>query len=134
MPRPRLDDKLAKRLTPDEATRILHRPEGDGEAVPPPWLTARGAKVWEQVAPGLAAANLTQGIDSNILAMYCEAHANWQRESRRQLKKRNDALVSKWFKLAAFLADKLGMSPKARVAIRITAEDRVNSIDEFRIA
>ena len=133
MPRPRLDDKLAKRLTPDVAARILRRPLDGAEVEPPAWMTARAKKVWEEVAPTLEAASLTQGIDAQILGMYCEAHATWQRESRRR-KDRDEEMISKWFKLAGQFADKLGMNPKARVAIRVTPKEKTSLVDEFRIA
>lgn len=139
-----------KLVTGNPGKRAVNKQEPDPEYLTnlaaPDWLPPASAKVWDEVVPHLRAAKLLTNIDVNMLAMGCNAVAQYRsaamKASQKPIipaKKSKDAsgktvttgsdYVSPWlmiqsmaFKQAMTVFQQFGMSPAARTRIAVNPQ------------
>ena len=51
-------------------------------AEPPLWLKGKGLKIWDRLAPRLAAMKLLSPIDAEAFGRYCRSFARWEKMQR----------------------------------------------------
>ena len=100
---------------------------------PPPWLTPLSRKHWDEIAPNLSKHQITNELDADMLAVYCSTFARFieldnQLEEVGMTQKTTTGYEAEtgtftaWNKLLKPImayAKQLGLTPPARVAMRI---------------
>jgi phage terminase small subunit len=103
------------------AAQALAR-EKAAKLVPPRWLSKKAREVWfeklKQVA-GLKAANeLLDLLDTEMLAVYCDAYVQYQDCAAKHIKLVDDVReLQAWTRILAAYAEKLGFTPSARARL-----------------
>src|SRR5574340_369700 len=108
----------------------------------PDWLSPEAQKVWHRVRRQIVGLNLLDNLDAEMLAIYCDAVANYQMTTT-QLVIENDKgeMVSNeevikaaqaWSRIIAAYADKLGFTPAARARLVKRKADEIQ--DDFGAA
>jgi P27 family predicted phage terminase small subunit len=93
-------------------------PDAVDDLAAPEFLSPEAARKWQEWAPKLARNRLFTDLDTDLLAMYCEAYAEW-RDAMDQLEKYGKIVKS----------PKSGYPvPNPYVAIRNTSESTMRSI------
>jgi len=107
----------------------------------PSWLGADAQKVWRRVRRQLMGLELLDNVDAEMLAIYCDAVANYQRIASRDLMvvredysvpvSREDSIkaAQSWARIVAGYADKLGLTPSARA--RLAKRKADDTVDPF---
>lgn len=127
MPVPRKNDqsrKLAGTFRKDRAVQPI------GEAMllaPPAWLSDPAKVVWSEIAEPLFEAGLTTSLDLHCLARYASAEG-WRRESEA---KGHHVQARGYSKLAADLAERLGLSPVARQRLPVVPKSDGNELSKL---
>ncbi len=91
----------------------------------PEWLDVDARKIFERLKRKLRRVDLLDNLDAELLAVYCDAQAHYQKVSKliHQADVDNpidDETVKEaqaWARLIAGLAEKLGLSPNARARL-----------------
>lgn len=89
---------------------------------PPGWLSKDALDVWRekirQVA-GLKAANdLLDLLDTELLAVYCDAYVQYRDTAQRRKKTADDVKeLQAWSRIISGYSDKLGFNPSARARL-----------------
>lgn len=107
--------------------------------VPPDWLSAAAREEWERIVPEMVKLGIISGLDTIVVAQYCETVADWI-DARRQLNehqrtvkytsgegaaKKEHVQVSAWYSIAKQLgqevkklAAELGLTPASRPSVK----------------
>jgi P27 family predicted phage terminase small subunit len=99
----------------------------------PPCLGEEASKEWQRLAKELAELGLLTGLDRNLLAAYCQAHALWVEAVASigrygtMVKSPNGypmqspyvAVANKQVEIMVRIAAELGMTPSSRTRIRV---------------
>jgi P27 family predicted phage terminase small subunit len=99
----------------------------------PPCLGEEARKEWQRLSKELAALGLLTGLDRNLLAAYCQAHAMWTEAVASiarygtMVKSPNGypmqspyvAVANKQVDIMVRIAAELGMTPSSRTRIRV---------------
>lgn len=116
-----------------------------GVPEPPAWLTPLSRKHWDEIALSLAKHNIVNELDADMLAVYCSTFARFI-ELDEQLEivgmtqktatgyEAETGTFTAWNKLLKPImayAKQLGLTPPARVAMRITNPGQVDLFDEL---
>jgi P27 family predicted phage terminase small subunit len=107
-------------------------------------LTGAARRKWAQIARELAAAGILTRLDHDVLAAFCEIFCLMKQAARDvaksgptylagNLMKRNPAvaILQQAARDLASLADRLGLSPAARLRLRIEAPREPDELEEF---
>ncbi|MFN0197334.1 MAG: phage terminase small subunit P27 family [Planctomycetaceae bacterium] len=104
--------------------------------VPPEWLTAAALEEWQRVVPEMVRLGVISGLDTIVVAQYCEMVADWiaakaeVHEHGRTVKYESEngsvhVQVSPWYSIAKQLgqevkrlAAELGLTPASRPTIK----------------
>jgi P27 family predicted phage terminase small subunit len=104
--------------------------------VVPKWLNTEARIVWRQVRYRLKGIELLDNLDTEMLAVYCDAYVQYRRASKvlAKLTEPDPDKVKElqaWARIMAMYADKLGLTPggRARLAKR-KAEKRVDKFND----
>lgn len=117
MPNPRTPETI-KRLRGTARADRAPKPTGTPVLLTPPdWLSQSAALVWQETAPLLYEAGLSTVLDHACLGRYCWAEAERRTAEQKQL----HPLAMKYGKLAADLAERLGLSPTSRQRLPMSA-------------
>ena len=89
---------------------------------PPDWLSPEARRVWmrklKEVAGLNATAELLDVLDTEMLAVYCNAYVQYREAASRKPKSMDDIKeLQVWSRIIASYADKLGFNPSARVRL-----------------
>lgn len=143
----------AVRIFEGDPGRLLPKREGElipvaGEIcpMPPAWLGSVGAAVWGEVAPVLWAIGCLSANDERLLSQYCEAWEDFFRareiietegttqtndkemaSSHPAVKQKRDATL-----LIKQIGAEFGMSPAARVGLKIGGQKTGNALKDFK--
>jgi len=106
--------------------------------VAPTWLSKEARTVWRQVKERLKGIDLLDNLDTELLAVYCDAYVQYRNASK-MLAKQGDPDPDKvkelqaWARIMATYADKLGLTPggRARLAKRKTEKRADKFADVF---
>jgi phage terminase small subunit len=100
------------------------------ELVPPEWLSDAAMVVWEQTIKNSEGVKLLDKLDTDTLAVYCDAVAQYRKQAIKKRRTVADiSLQQAWARIIAQYADKLGLTPAARARLIKKAADKV--VDEF---
>jgi phage terminase small subunit len=116
-----------------EAAEKLKRKK-QATLVPPAWLSPKACEVWErklEEVAGLKAANvLLDVLDTEMLAIYCDAYVQYQITTSVS-PKTSDTIkeLQAWSRIVANYAEKLGFTPNARA--RLVKKMADDSPDKF---
>jgi phage terminase small subunit len=89
---------------------------------PPGWLSDEAREVWKQKlkqVKGLRAANeLLDELDTEMLAMYCDAYVRY-RQTAKIINKTTDDIkeLQAWARIIGAYAEKLGFNPSSRARL-----------------
>lgn len=109
----------------------------------PAWLSEDARKVWARVRRETRDLELLINLDAEMLAIYCDAVANYQKLSKgmvitdedgKQIARKDVIKAAQsWARIVASYADKLGLSPaaRARLAKKIAEEETDPFGEEF---
>lgn len=104
--------------------------------VTPKWLSMEARAVWRQVRYRLKGIDLLDNLDTEMLAVYCDAYVHYRSASKmlaKQLSPDPDKVkeLQAWARIMAMYADKLGLTPggRARLAKR-KAEKRADKFGD----
>ena len=112
---------------------------------PPDWLTKRARKHWDEIAPELSKHKITNELDTDMLAVYCSTFARFidldiELEEKGMTQKTSTGYEAEtgtftaWNKLLKPImayAKQLGMTPPARVAMRLQDPNQTDIFDGF---
>lgn len=117
-------------------------PVATGEPYPPAWLTKNARKVWDEVMPHLVGLGVAKAVDSNTLAMFCDAMSQYitlakrvEREGVVRAGKANPCVRMRddAFRRAVQVAREFGFTPSARVGL--SANQQVHTaLSSFKLA
>jgi P27 family predicted phage terminase small subunit len=112
----------------------------------PDWLSPEARKIWDGLKRKLRKVDLLDNLDAELLAVYCDAQAQYQALSKRislggtlneatgeLWEQAPDELVKQaqsWARLIAGYAEKLGLSPQARARLA-KKKAEAEPVDEF---
>lgn len=117
-----------------------HEPQ-PGRGVPrmPPWMMPEAKRIWQRLAPQLAAMGVLTTVDGDALTRYCQSLARWRRAQvilgrkgdtystktdagHQVIKPRPEvAIAGKLDGVLAKLEGQFGLTPSARAGLDITA-------------
>ena len=88
----------------------------------PAWLSDEARQVWDSVRRKLRGIDLLDSLDTEMLAIYCDAVAQYQKASKEIGKPSidQDELIKQaqsWARLVSSYAEKLGLSPNSRARL-----------------
>ena len=104
---------------------------------PPDWLSKDAIKLWKekisQVAGLKAATELLDVLDTELLAMYCDAVVQYRDTAQKKQKTPDDVKeMQAWSRIIRDCAEKLGFTPSARARlVKKIAEKKKNKFDKF---
>lgn len=128
-----------RRLNAHEPTPSSRRPTR------PDFLTSRAAAKWDELVPELEAAHLLSRLDGELLAIFCQAWADWI-EAELAVRGASPVIdtmlgnlvVSPWRTVAnqhrkelLRLAVELGLSPSARSRIKVGPPEEADALLGF---
>lgn len=116
-----------------------------GVPEPPIWLTPLSRKHWDEIALSLAKHNIVNELDADMLAVYCSTFARFiELDEKLEIVGMTQKTTSgyeaetgtftAWNKLLKPImayAKQLGLTPPARVAMRISDPGQVDLFDEL---
>jgi P27 family predicted phage terminase small subunit len=112
----------------------------------PEWLSPEARKIWDQVKRRLKGIELLDNLDTEMLAVYCDAVSQYRQLSKKQITLVYDEEYKKplltiddikalqaWARIISQMADKLGLSPngRARLAKKKAQKEADDFGDEF---
>ena len=85
----------------------------------PDWLTEEAKQVWESTRRKLRGIELLDNLDTELLAIYCDAVAKYREASKNMDPESSDSIkaVQAWARIISVYADKLGLSPAGRARL-----------------
>ena len=98
----------------------------------PKWLSKEAKQTWRKVIKDAAGLELFDNLDTEMLAIYCDAVAKYQSASEELAKAYSvdqEKALQAWARLVSQYADKLGMTPTARARLVKRKADEI--LDEF---
>jgi len=97
---------------------------------PPSWLSKEACITWRRVTASVKDLELLDNMDTEILAMYCDAYVKYQELSIKE-KINNDDLkaMQAYSRIVISYAEKLGLTPSARARLVKKHADKV--LDKF---
>lgn len=105
----------------------------------PEWLSPEARRVWYRIRKQTTGLDLLDNLDTEMLAVYCDAVANYQLTTTRLVIENdkgemvsNEEVIKAaqaWSRIIASYADKLGFTPAARARLVKRKADEI--IDEF---
>ena len=105
---------------------------------PPSWLSKEARSIWDEKVRqvnGLNAANdLLDVLDTESIAVYCDAVIQYQTVARKKKKTPDDIKeLQAWARIISVYAEKLGFNPSARARLvkKIAAEKQDNFGSKF---
>jgi phage terminase small subunit len=97
---------------------------------PPKWLSREANMIWRRVLASVKGIDLLDNMDTQILALYCDAVANYQVLSQKEVKSVDDIkALQAYSRISISYADKLGLTPSARARLVKKHADKV--LDKF---
>lgn len=98
--------------------------------IPPAWLNAAALVVWADTLKNAEGVKLLDKLDTDTLAIYCDAVAQLRKNASKKRRKVVDiTLQQAWARIILQYAERLGLTPAARARlIKKTADAKV---DEF---
>lgn len=128
-----------------EARKTSTVPLLTGATTPPDWLTPLARKHWDEIAPELGKHKITNELDSDMLAVYCSTFARFieldiKLEEIGMTQKTSTGYEAEtgtftaWNKLLKPImayAKQLGMTPPARVAMRLSDPNQTDIFDDL---
>lgn len=103
----------------------------------PEWLSEDARAIWDETKAKLKGIQLLDNLDTAMLALYCDAVANYRQTSARIAQGNNSADTIKelqaWARLVISFSDKLGFTPggRARLAKKKTEKVKDPFADAF---
>jgi len=116
-----------------EAASQLKRPEPI-KLVKPNWLGADAQIIWDKTVSNAANLKLFDILDTDMLATYCDAVAQYQHQAKKKRRTAADVQMQQsWARIMAQYADKLGLTPSARARLvkKIADDDDKDSFGEM---
>jgi len=105
----------------------------------PDWLSDEARKVWARVRKQAAGLEILDNLDSEMLAIYCDAVVNYRLTSKHMVIKDENGdllgreevikLAQSWARVVAAYSDKLGLSPASRA--RLAKKRADDDADDF---
>jgi P27 family predicted phage terminase small subunit len=98
----------------------------------PTWLSTDAKRIWRRVVKEAAELELFDNLDTEMLAIYCDAVSKYQDASTALAKEYSvdqEKALQAWARLVSQYADKLGMTPTARARLVKRKADEI--LDEF---
>ena len=105
----------------------------------PTWLSPEAREVWKRVRRQIAGMDLLDNLDVEMLAVYCDAVANYQITAGGLVILNDEGLqianveaiksAQAWARIVAAYADKLGFTPAARARLVKRRADEIQ--DDF---
>lgn len=84
----------------------------------PAWLNDDARRVWDGVKRKLRGIDLLDNLDTELLAIYCDAVAQYQViVQNKPLSDEQTKQAQSWARLVASYAEKLGLSPNSRARL-----------------
>jgi len=116
-----------------EAAEQLKRKK-NSKLIPPDWLSKEACKIWGEKlkqVEGLQAANeLLDVLDTEMLALYCDAVAQYNDIAAQKTKTVDDIkAMQSWSRIIGNFAERLGFTPGARARLVKKIADK--SKDKF---
>ena len=85
---------------------------------PPTWLGKEAAQIWRESLALANGTNLFDKLDSDTLATYCDAVAQYRKHAQKKRRSLDDIKIQQaWARIIATYADKLGFTPSARARL-----------------
>lgn len=135
-----------KLLDGTRADRInRNEPRSTGAPVRPTWLDREAAKEWDRIVPILQEMQVLSKIDGPMLAIYCQAHSDYQ-QARKKLKSLGSVTPtgaggvkpSPYLQIArdaraemARILVEFGGTPVSRSRIKVAGASEADELDEF---
>ena len=86
--------------------------------------------IWHRVTASVKGIDLLDNMDTEILALYCDAVSNYQVLSQKETKTVDDVkALQAYSRISISYADKLGLTPSARARLVKKHADKV--LDKF---
>ena len=99
------------------AAKLVRRTKPKG-LYPPKWLSKEAKLIWRRVTASVKGLDLLDNMDTEILALYCDAVANYQVLSQKENKTVDDIkALQAYSRISISYADKLGLTPAARARL-----------------
>jgi len=83
----------------------------------PDWLNIDAQKVWYGVVEKARGLDLYDKLDTEQLAIYCDATVKYRDLSRGEQTDENIKALQSWARIIAQYADKLGLTPQSRARL-----------------
>ena len=113
--------KVSEELIKRKAKRGLYAPS---------WLSKGALQIWRRVTASVKDIELLDNMDTEILAMYCDAVSEYRKLSQQKLKSNDDIkAMQAYSRISISYADKLGLTPSARARLVKKHADKV--LDPF---
>lgn len=106
---------------------------------PPSWLSEDALQVWKDITRKLKGIELLDNLDSELLAIYCDAIVNYRKCSREMVIVGDDGApvaqedvmkaTQAWARIVTTYADKLGLTPGGRA--RLAKKKAEKTVDPF---
>jgi P27 family predicted phage terminase small subunit len=96
----------------------------------PSWLSKDAKNIWKRITKSVQNIELLNNIDTEILAMYCDAYAEYKKISQQKIKSTDDIkAMQAYSRIVISYAEKLGLTPSARARLVKKQADKV--LDKF---
>jgi len=119
------EEKAARK----DAEKLLKRAKPRG-LYAPVWLSKEAKAVWTRVLASVKGIELLDNMDTEILAMYCDAVARYQVLTKKgTLDDADIKALQAYSRIAISYADKLGLTPAARA--RLVKKKADKTLDKF---
>jgi phage terminase, small subunit, putative, P27 family len=97
---------------------------------PPAWLSKEAKAAWTRVTASVKEIDLLDNMDTEVLAMYCDAYVKYQALSKQDYISNDDLkAMQAYSRIVISYAEKLGLTPSARARLVKKHADKV--LDEF---
>ncbi|MHC1739735.1 MAG: phage terminase small subunit P27 family [Anaerolineaceae bacterium] len=96
----------------------------------PSWLSKKAKETWNRIIHSVDGIELLDNMDTEILAMYCDAYAEYTILSQQKNKSTDDIkAMQAYSRIVISYAEKLGLTPSARARLVKKHADQV--LDKF---
>jgi P27 family predicted phage terminase small subunit len=114
----------------EAAEKLLERKDKKG-LYAPSWLTTEGKEVFARVVSSMKGLEILDNIDTENLATYCDAVANYRELSKNPVKTNDEVkAMQAYARLQLQFSDKLGLTPAARARLAKRIADK-KPVDAF---
>jgi P27 family predicted phage terminase small subunit len=103
---------------------------------PPDWLNEEALKVWKDIKKKLKGIDLLDNLDTDLLAIYCDAIVHYRESSQKMARPEEDANIDElakttqaWARIVTSTADKLGLTPGGRARLAKKKAEKI--VDHF---